>query len=355
VVSVGTGRLMELGKGMSWRLLALNIIGALLVLAGIGLEALNASSLIDYRQASGRHGGEVIELGTDALPQPGQHGYMARLAGTPRVVEAPHDPQFNQTANTPVLVRRVEMFQWREISFGGNVHYELDWVDRPVDSSNFKDARGHANPGAFPIEGKQFDAGLVQMGGFKLGRMLVQALPGSQLIEPDPAALPQNLAVTFSRYQDYLVSSAHPGDPRLGDLRVSWSAVPLQQVTIVARLDGARLVAASDAPDGKGYQVQIGDVPLLALFPDLPVPPQYVVLWRVVSVLLAALGALVLLAAHHRRRDPLLALGLGSIGVGAVASVLWLGGQNAHVLGGWVVLTLLGVALSVWCLRRHGL
>jgi hypothetical protein len=167
--------------------------------------------------------------------------------------------------------------------------------------------------------------------------------------------LPQNLAVTFSRYQDYLVSSAHPGDPRLGDLRVSWSAVPLQQVTIVARLDGARLVAASDAPDGKGYQVQIGDVPLLALFPDLPVPPQYVALWRVVSVLLAALGALVLLAAHHRRRDPLLALGLGSIGVGAVASVLWLGGQNAHVLGGWVVLTLLGVALSVWCLRRHGL
>jgi hypothetical protein len=354
VVSVGTGRLMELGKGMSWRLLALNIIGALLVLAGIGLEALNASSLIDYRQASGRHGGEVIELGTDALPQPGQHGYMARLSGTPRVVEAPHDPQFNQTANTPVLVRRVEMFQWREISFGGNVHYELDWVDRPVDSSHFKDARGHANPGAFPIEGKQFDAGLVQMGGFKLGRMLVQALPGSQLIEPDPAALPQNLAVTFSRYQDYLVSSAHPGDPRLGDLRVSWSAVPLQQVTIVARLDGARLVAASDAPDGKGYQVQIGDVPLLALFPDLPVPPQYVALWRVVSVLLAALGALVLLAAHHRRRDPLLALGLGSIGVGAVASVLWLGGQNAHVLGGWVVLTLLGVALSVWCLRRHG-
>ena len=246
------------------------------------------------------------------------------------------------------------MFQWREISFGGNVHYELDWVDRPVDSIRFKDARGHANPGAFPVESKQFEAGLVQMGGFRLGRMLVQALPGSQLIEPDPAALPQNLAITFSRYQDYLVTSAHPGDPRLGDLRVSWSAVPLQQVTVVGRLDGARLEAASDAPDGKGYQVQVGDVPLLALFPDLPVPPQYVTLWRIVSVLLAALGALVLLAAHHRRRDPLLALGLGSIGVGAVASVLWLGGENAYVLGGWVVLTLLGVALSVWCLRRHG-
>jgi hypothetical protein len=344
---------MELGKGMSWRLLALNVIGALLVIAGIGLEALNASSLIDFRQASVRHGGEAIELGADALPQPGQHGYMARLAGTPRVVEAPHDPEFNQTANTPVLVRHVEMFQWREISIGGSVHYELDWVDQPVDSSRFRDVRGHVNPGRFPVESKQFDAGLVQMGGFRLGRVLVHALPGSELIEPDPAALPQNLAVTFSRYQDYLVTSAHPGDPRLGDLRVSWSAVPLQQVTIVARLDGARLEAAADAPDGKGYQVQVGDVPLLALFPDLPVPPQHVTLWRVLSVLLAALGALALLAAQGRRRDPLLALGLGSIGVGAVASVLWLGGENAHVLGGWVVVTLVGVALSVWCLRRQ--
>jgi len=344
---------MDLGRGMSWRVLLLNVIGGLLVLAGIGLEALNASGLIDFREASGRHGGEVIELGADALPQPGQHGYMARLVGTPRVVEAPHDPEFNQTANTPVLVRRVEMFQWREISFGGNVHYELDWVDHPVDSSHFRDTRGHANPGRFPVGGKQFDAGLVQMGGFKLGRVLVHALPGSQPVEPDPAALPENLAVTFSRYQNYLVTSTHPGDPRLGDLRVSWSGVPLQQVTIVGRLDGARLEAAANADDGKGYQVQVGDVPLLALFPDLPVPPKYVAIWRVVSVLLAALGALVLLAAQRRRSDPLLALGLGAIGVGAVASVLWLGGADAVTLGGWLVVTLVGVALSIWCLRRH--
>ena len=343
---------MELGRNMSWRLLALNLIGGLLVLSGIGLEALNASSLIDFREASGRHGGEVIELGADAQPQPGQHGYMARLAGTPKVVEAPHDPQFNQSADTPVLVRNVEMFQWREIRIADNVHYELDWVDRPVDSGRFQDPRGHANPGRFPISGQQFDAGLVQMGGFALGRVLVHALPGSQLIEPDAGKLPQNLAVTFTRHDDYLVTSAHPGDPRLGDLRVSWSAVPLQQVTIVARLDGSRLQAAADADDGKGYQVQVGDVPLLALFPDLPVPPRHVMLWRILSVLLAAAGALLLLLAHDRRGEPLLALGLGAIGVGAVASVLWLGGENAHALGGWLVVTLLGVALSIWCLRR---
>ena len=344
---------MDLHRGMSWRLLLAYVAGALLVLAGVGLEALHASSLIAYREASSRHGGEVIELGSDAQPQAGQHGYMARVVGTPRVVEAPLDPDFNQSSDTPVLVRRVEMFQWHEVNFGGSVHYELDWVDHPVDASHFKDPHGHRNPGKFPISGKQFDAGLVQMDGFKLGSILVHALPGSNVITPDVAALPENLAVTFSRYKDYLVTSAHPGDPRLGDLRVSWMEVPLQQMTIVARLDGAQLDAAADAGDGKGYQVQVGDVPLLDLFPDLPVAPKFVMFWRILGVLLASLGAFVLLPAPRRRETPLLALGLGAIGVGSVASIVWLGGADAAVLGGWLVVALVGVALSVWCLRRR--
>lgn len=340
---------------MSWRSLMLNVIGASLVLAGVGLEALNARGLINYRDAAQRHGGEVIELGSDAQPQAGQHGYMARVVGTPRVVEAPHDPEFNQTANTPVLIRRVEMFQWREIKIGGSVHYELDWVDRAVDSSQFQDRRGHANPGSFPISGKQFDAGLVQMGGFKLDPTLIHALPGSTVIAPDAAALPENLAVSFSRYEDHLVTSAHPGDPRLGDLRVSWDGVPLQQMTLVARLDGALLEAATNTADGQGYQVQVGNVPLLDLFPDLPVPPEFVKSWRIVSVLLAALGAFVLLSVQGRRRrpDPLLALGLGAAGVGSVASIMWLGGENATALVGWLVVALVGAALSVWCVRRR--
>jgi hypothetical protein len=200
---------------------------------------------------------------------------------------------------------------------------------------------------------QQGDAGLVQLGGFKLGRALVHALPGSDVVKPDAAALPYNLAASFSPHQDYLVTSAQPGSPRLGDLRVSWIEVPLQEVTVVARLNGARLDAASDAGDGKGYQVQVGDVPLLDMFPDLPVPPKFVMIWRVLGVLLAALGAFLLLPAQRRRQRLLLAMGLGATGVGSVASVVWLSGGNGTVLGGWLAVTLAGVALSAWCLRHR--
>ncbi len=343
---------MDLRKGVSMRGLALNITGALLVLAGIGLVAVSSRGLLNYRAAAVRHGGEVMNLGIDAQPQAGQHGSMARLVGTPKVVEAPRDPEFNLRVNTPVLVRHVEMFQWREVRIGDGVHYELDWVDRLLDASRFKEPAGHANPASFPISGKQFDASLVQMGGFKLGPVLVHALPGSQRVTPDPGSLPENLVASFSRYQDYLVTSATPGDPRLGDVRVSWDEVPLQQVTVIGRLDGDQLVAATDAADGKGYDVQVGDVPVLDMFPDLPVPPESVTSERLLAVLLAALGAFLLLSTQRNQRDVLLALGLGGLGVGIVASALWVGGDT-RTLCGWLAVVLLSLLLTVWRLRRH--
>jgi len=331
--------------------LARNVVGALLMLIGIGLLAMTVRGVLDYRAAAGRHGGEVIDLAADARPQVSLQGYMARLVGTPTAVEAPRDPEFNLQVNTPVLLRHVEMFQWREIRIGRDVHYEMDWVDQLLDASHFKQPAGHANPASFPINSKQFDAGLVQIGGFKLSPQLLHALPGSAQVTPDPKALPENLAASFSAYQNYLVTSAHPDDPHLGDLRVSWEEVPLQQVTIVARIDGDQLVAATDAADGKGYDVEIGAVPLLDIFPDLPVPPRDVLSKQILAVLLAALGVFLLLPVHGVPRDILLALAAGALAVGAVASVLWLG-SDTRAMCCWLVVVLLGMLVTLWRWRH---
>ena len=344
---------MDLHKTISVHRLLLNGLGALLVLAGIGLVAMTARSLFNYRAEVAQHGGEVVNLGEDAQPEAGQHGYMARVVGTPLVVESPNDPDFNLTVDTPVLIRHVEMFQWREIRIGSSVHYELDWVDHLLDASRFEQPEGHANPVSFPLTGKRFTASLVQMGGFKLGPALVRALPGTSLVTPESATLPENLAASFSKYQDYLVTSANPADPRLGDVRVSWEQVPLRQMTIVARVDGSLLSAATDTDAGKAYEVQVGDVSLLNIFPDLPIAPDYILSQRILAVFLATLGAFVLLSAQRNpRRDALLALGLGALVVGAVASVLWTAGHSGTIWG-WLAITLVGLGLSVWRLRRR--
>ena len=165
-------------------------------------------------------------------------------------------------------------------------------------------------------------------------------------------SLPANLAASFSAYGNYLVTSASPEQPRLGDLRVSWEEIPVQQMTVVARIDGDRLVPATDAEDGKGYELQVGDVSLLDMFPDLPVPPEFVAGSRILSLLLAALGAYLLLSLHRNRRDPVLAASLGALVVGIVASVLWIGADTGVLLG-WLALAAIGAALAVWRVRRH--
>ncbi len=328
------------------------ILGALLMLLGVGLGAMTEQSAITSRMAFNRHGGEVLDLADAQGPQAGQHGYMVRVAGDIDVVEQPYDADFGQRINTPVLVRHVEMFQWREVRMGSDVHYEQDWVDRPVDAAGFARPAGHANPGAFPITGKQFDASLVKVGGFVLSPPLLHELPGSDFITPSASKLPENLAASFSQNGKYLTTSANTSHPRLGDLRISWEVVPIQQVTVFARLDGDRLVPAADADDGKGFDVQLGDRRLVDVLPDVPEPPSMVAVRRVLAVLLAAFGALLLLWRRLPSDRALpVALGAGLLLTGAVAGVMWLG-KDLQAAAFWFLAAVVGLAVAVW--RLHG-
>jgi len=327
------------------------VMGALLLLGGVGLVGMTEQSLLDHHHASERHGGQIIDLGKDRAPDASEHGYLVRVAGEPSVVESAYDPDFGQSAPTPVLSRRVEMFQWREIRVGADVHYELDWVDKLVDSHHFQCAAGHDNPDTFPIPGKQFDAGQVRLGSYLLSPILLHALPGSDAITPDPKSVPANLAASFTPYDRYLTTSIKPDQPRLGDLRVSWETIPVQEITVFAQLDGDRLVPATHAADGKGYDVQFGNRALVDVLPDVPESPSFVWLRRAFSLLLATLGVLLLLPERKRApHDLLLAMGASALVVGAVACVLWLG-TDMTVGGVWFAVALLGMAVAVWRIR----
>lgn len=339
--------------GMDARHWVAGVAGALLVLAGLGLVATTEQASIEHRVAAERHGGQVLEVQGDTRPDIGKNHYMVRVSGRLNVLESPLDPEFNQRVNTPVLLRHVEMFQWREVRVAGDTHYEQDWVDRPLDSSRFERPAGHANPGPFPIQGKQFDAGLVKIGGYALAPALLHALPGGERVSPDMKTLPANLAASFSRNGDFLLTSANPTHPRLGDLRVSWEAVPVQVLTVFARPQGDLLVPAADAPDGKGYDVQVGDRRLVDVLPDVPEPPVFAVARRLLAMLLAGAGVLLLLSGRMSSRDAVpIALSAGVLLAAAVAGVMWLG-KDLQSSAYWFVLAVAGLAVVVWRLHAR--
>ncbi|MGE7138162.1 TMEM43 family protein [Luteibacter sp. NPDC031894] len=333
--------------------LGARLAGAVLLLAGLGLIAWNERRVMDYAAALARHGAPVLDLGAGGRPSAGQYGSLTRVSGMPQIVEAPRDAEFNVHANAPILIRHVEMFQWREITVGGATHYELDWVDRPVDASDFAKPAGHVNPGAFPIQGRQFEAGEVKLGNFKLSEPILRAFPGRVTVPPDEKALPPNLAATFQRSDDALVTSSKPAHPRLGDLRITWEAVPVQAMTVLARIDGDTLVPATSGGDaGAGFDVQVGERSLLDVLPALPEPPQAVLALRFASFLLAALGAWLLAYTSRLQRDVLFAIGIGAVVVPAVAGVMWLA-SDAMSASVWLLFAVLGAGLAIWRVQQR--
>jgi len=330
----------------------LSVVGALLVVAGMALAAGTEYRLVALRAAVDRHGGPVVDLGDGRAAAPDAQGDMVRVSGTVQVDEPPKDPQFDQQASAVALRRRVDMFQWHETRGAGPPVYEQDWQDHPVDAGAFAQPAGHANPGRFPIAAQAFEAGRARIGRYVLSPAIRHALPGGEPMAPELRRLPANLAASFSLYKGCLVTSGDPSRPRLGDLRVCWETVPAQAVTVVARLDGDRLVPAGEAAGGQGFAVQVGERSLDDMFPDLPAAPGQVGLRRLLAILLAALGASLLSRRRGAGADPVLALAAGLAAVGVASAVPWLG-HGARAAGWWFALALLGGLLAAWRTRRR--
>jgi len=337
--------------GLAW---ASRLAGAALLLVGLGLIAWNERRVMDYGTAVARHGGAaVLDLGANGRPSAGQYGSLTRVTGVPKIIDAPRDPDFNVRVESTVLVRHVEMYQWREITVGGVTHYEVDWVDRPIDASAFAKPAGHVNPGAFPIQGRQFEAGEVRLGHFRLSTPILRAFPGRVDVAPDEKKLPANFAATFQRAGDALVTSARPDNPRLGDLRISWEAVPVQSMTVLARIDGDTLVPGTPVREGDaGFDVQVGVRSLLDVMPVLPQAPGGVTWVRLAAFLAASLGALLLACTSRLRRDVLFAVGTGAVIVASVAGVMWMAG-DAMAASVWLLVAVLGAGLAIWRVQQR--
>lgn len=194
----------------------------LLLLMAVLLSASTERGARDASGAAGLTRETALEWHATQTPPSPPEGRWLRVVGTPQITRPPLDPDFNQTAATPLLLRRVEMFQWRESWLAGRPRYATAWIDHPLDSTHFADPQGHGNPGVFPVQTASFEAGAVTLAGFELAPAIVRALPGAVSIPPQPGRLAANLAASFSHDGNYLTTSGQPGQPRPGDLRLHW-------------------------------------------------------------------------------------------------------------------------------------
>lgn len=321
------------------------ILGAILIV--IALLLIGSTEHADRLRAMGEDalGGFVLS-GNQAKPGPQSDGQLVFVSGAPQIAQPAHDAQFNVSANAIALVRRVEMFQWHETD-GDRRSYDQDWVDHAVDSSKFAQPSGHGNPGAFPIEGARFDSPDVRINGFKLGPELVHGIAGVENFESDLHNLPANMAATFQIHDGALLTSANPASPHVGDLRVTWMRIAPQKITVLARVQNGVLTQASDASGQALARVQIGKRSLSDIVPNAAQRPNYAWAKRVLAILLAWTGALLLLA----RRDPILALLSAIVPLALLDAAFWFSVRNATA---WVLvlIAILAAIGATWLWRR---
>lgn len=332
----------------AWRHAALS--GAALLL--LGLLLLGFTEHADRLRAMGEDAlGGFVLTGGAAVPGPAANGKLVLAVGAPEVQTPARDAQFGVSVGAPALVRKVEMFQWNEMRYGGQRSYEMDWFDHPIDSSAFGNPNGHANPGAFPINAARFDSPDVTVGGFKLAPALVHMIDGVEPFTPDLSHLPPNMAATFQAREGRLVTSANPQRPQVGDLRISWMRVAPSHLTVFARDGGGTLVPASNPAGDAIAQVLLGRHSLTDVLTDAPQPPHFKWARRVLALLLAWAGAALLLP-RARRHDRLLSLAIAVVPLAILAAVFWF---DVRTLAAAILILVAAAAVAVaawrWRLR----
>lgn len=320
-------------------------LGALLLLAGLVLLAFTERADRLRVVAEDALGGFVL-TGDAAKPGPAANGRLVLASGAPDVKAPARDRQFGVVADAPALLRKVEMYQWKETRSGGPPGYETGWFDHPIDSSAFVRPAGHANPGAFPIGAARFDSPDVVVAGFKLAAELVRMIEGPESFTPDLAHLPPNMAATFQVHDGTLVTSADLARPAVGDLRISWLRVAPRDLTVFARDEGGELVPVSSPAGEPVARVLLGRLPLASVLTDAPQGPRFAWARRVLAVLLAW-GGVGLLLGGARRRDAALAIAIAAVPLALTAAAYWFGVRTG-VFAALLAVAALAAAAAAW-------
>lgn len=171
---------------------------------------------------------------------PANEGRRLSITGNLTVDKPPRDPQLGIGADTPVLFRLVEMYQWREQCDGGGCRYAMAWSAQPIDSSKFRTPMGHENPAA-PFVAAHFAAGEIHLDAFDVDSELTAAQLHLIAFPVQADSLPPNLAASFHDADGVLYAGGDPAQPVIGTLRVSYRVLPIGAVTLTGVQHGTKL------------------------------------------------------------------------------------------------------------------
>lgn len=233
------------------------LIGIILFLVSFVVLFWNEWRAVDTSRSLAEAGGAVVSVANDKV-DPANEGKLVHLTGEAKTDETLTDETFGVSAQAIRLIRQVEMYQWKEEKksesrnkIGGGQEtvttytYHKQWSGEAIDSSAFKEAAGHQNPKEWSVKTERMNAKEVKLGAFVLSPTLVAQLTQSEplsVAEEQFKKLPEAKQKEWKLVEGKLFRSADPSNPEVGDLRVTFSVVKPQKVSILSEQKGNSFV-----------------------------------------------------------------------------------------------------------------
>lgn len=220
--------------------------GFILLLVSIYLLWTNEGRAVHVARALEDGSGSVIPIENSIIDSKND-GKLVHLSGLANPIDTIVDSEFNVKLNAIKLIRKVDIYQWVEESesrtrekIGGGTEttteyfYVKKWVDEPIESNKFKINEGHENMIPYVYDDKVFVSGSVKLGAFELQPNILNKLHSSQNypVSKLDSAFSKNTLLNAGLIY---IGSKNINSPSVGDLRISYSALYPQDISIVAK------------------------------------------------------------------------------------------------------------------------
>ena len=183
---------------------------------------------------------DAIVVAAGPAPTEAQ-GQMVGITGRLEVVEAAFDADFGVRGDYLALNRKVEMYAWDEDEDDDSYSYNTEWTTSPASSSGFEYPAGHENP-AMPYQAATLYAHTGQVNGHTFDPARAHLTGAESIVLGEEVRLPQWGHVEGMYLYIGYYGFVAPSRPAVGDVRISYTAVPAGgTVTLYGLLQGDRV------------------------------------------------------------------------------------------------------------------
>lgn len=350
------------------------IVGPIIIFGAGYLLTWNEGNWARMQEALTEERKNVVVIAPDAV-NPAMDGklvYTTGQAGTSEVLE---DALFGVSRNALILRRESEMYQWKEDeekrtnkeAGGGETTtttytYHKTWSSSLISSSGFERPQGHTNPSEFRYPPQEFIAKNARIGALRVDPELVSRISGGeQVILPPTHTVTSVNGIKVESGGLYI--GANPAEPKIGDIRIRYSVVPAQVISIVAAQRGGTL-AWHQARNGVSIGMVSSGVRTADQLFDAELRANYLIAWgiRMLGLFIMFIGFTVALSIFPVLADIVPFIGdLVAFGTGLIAFFCALAVWTTTVAVAWfayrpihaAILVAATAGLAAWLYRRR--